>query len=404
MKIRRYKGSSREELYQLINKEMGPNAVVVAPETTGGGLLTRGKKYELIAILEDADESGASIAKAAPAGGAADPAVADDMNRWQRIQTRQWRELQTKMSQIQKTVDTLQAGPHAPVGVAPDSLPEHAALWDSRFVEWARREKMELLDADAQQVRAILGDSLPIDEHFQFKGQQKKPHIIVLIGPTGSGKTTTLAKMAAICAHQERLRVGIVSIDTYRVAAVDQIREYASLLDMELRVAFSADEARVAIAELADNDVILVDTPGRTHFDEMGLAVSHKVLRGMGEVTVLLTLPATLSINDLADTLQGFKRFQPRYLVVTKVDETRQPVLFTALPFETDLKVAFVTNGQRVPQDIFPGDAERIGALLMPSRGSVEPPPKPFSSVLQDRVDSVHATRARAADDAGGRQ
>jgi flagellar biosynthesis protein FlhF len=401
MKIRRYKGTSREELYQLIHKEMGPNAVVVAPETSGGGLLSRSRKYELIAILDEANEADPSAAKALPAGGAS-PLAADEINRWQRMQTRQWRELQSKMNQIQKTVDTLQSGGHGQGDPAPLPLPKHAQRWDSRFIDWARRERGGLLDEDLQNVRAILGDCLPIHGPFQFAGQKKKPHVIVLVGPTGSGKTTTLAKMAAICAHQERLRVGIVSIDTYRVAAVDQIREYASLLDMELRVAFSADEARSAIAELADNDVILVDTPGRTHFDEMGLAVSHKVLRGMGEMTVLLTIPATLSMADLADTLQGFKRFQPNCLVVTKVDETRQPVLFTALPYETDLKVAFVTNGQRVPQDIFAADAERVSALLTSTRPGTELTPKSLSPVPQGRAASAVVTDVDGAASSGG--
>ena len=84
----------------------------------------------------------------------------------------------------------------------------------------------------------------------------------------------------------------------------------------------------------------------------------------MGAVTVMLTVPATLSPNDLPDMIEGFSRFQPDYLIVTKVDETRQPSVFTALPFESDRRVAFVTDGQRVPQDIFAASPGRIADLM----------------------------------------
>lgn len=383
MKIRRYKGTNREELYSLIHKEMGPDAIVVAPETSGGFLFGRGGKYELIAILDDSGNATPMADQERPEG----VSMADDFRRWSRQQTRQWKDLQSTMSEIRKTVETLQGG-RASAEVPEVSLPAYARLWDPRFCARAKEEAPALFNEDFAAASQALASSLPVATDFNLKASDGKPHIIVLTGPTGSGKTTTLAKLAAICRHQEGLRVGIVTTDTYRVAAVDQIREYAVLLDVELRVVFTADEARTAITELAHNDVILVDTPGRTHFDEMGLAISHKILRGMGAVTVLLTIPATLNRDDLADVVSGFSRFQPRYLVVTKIDETRQPALFTSLPFETDLKVVFVTNGQRVPQDIFAGDSEQIANLLLrpsstgapPAASGVKQAPRRYSS------------------------
>ena len=128
------------------------------------------------------------------------------------------------------------------------------------------------------------------------------------------------------------------------------------------------------MAALAHNDVIFVDTPGRTHFDEMGLASVQNVLRGLGAVTVLLTVPATMSRADLPEMFEGFSRFQPDYLVVTKVDETRRPAIFTSLPFESDRRVAFVTDGQRVPQDIFAARSDRIADLLFQPGAAGAPP------------------------------
>ena len=124
----------------------------------------------------------------------------------------------------------------------------------------------------------------------------------------------------------------------------------------------------------------MVDTPGRAHFDDVGLNTVHKVLQGLGALTTLLTVPATINRGDLPDMFEGFGRFQPDYLVVTKVDETRNPAIFTSLPFESDRRVAFVTNGQRVPQDIFAAESGKIAALLMKSAtgsASRRPPASP---------------------------
>jgi len=365
MKIRRFKGPSREALYRAIHDEMGPNAVVVAPEESPGGFrMGRGKLVELIAILDESDAAPASAPAKASGDSRAEPGLGQELQRWQRQQTRQWSEMDAAIQDIRETMVTLRASGEGPASW----VPAYAREWDPRFCAWARTAKPPLLHPDAPPPCAVwaeaLTERLPMEAAFSFRKPGAGPHVLVLVGPTGSGKTTTLAKLAAICALQEKLRIGLVTTDTFRVAAVDQIREYATLLDAELHVVFSAGEARAAVEALADVDVILVDTPGRTHLDDMGLATIHNILRGMGPASVFLTLPASLSRPDLADVLKGFSRFQPGHLIVTKVDETRCPVLFTSLPFETERPLAFVTNGQQVPRDIFTPNADRIASLL----------------------------------------
>ena len=356
MKIRRYKGPNREELYKTILREMGPNAVVITPSTGEGALFGRRAECELIAILEDPAGPGDPSA-------AKPPAEAEEIRRLRRLQQSQWRDMQKTLETIQENIQGIQSSKEAaPAGPPP---PAHALAWDPRFCEWARSACPALVAPDAEKARRELGGHLPLADDFPFRHPERKPHVVVLAGPTGSGKTTTLAKLATIAALQKKLKVGIVTADTYRIAAVDQIREYATLLGAELRVVFSGNEARSAVSALSKNDVIFVDTPGRTHFDEMGLASIQAVLKGLGAVTVLLTVPATMNRDDLPDMLEGFSRFRPDYLVVTKVDETRSPAIFTSLPFETDRKVAFVTDGQRVPQDIFAANAERIAGMLV---------------------------------------
>lgn len=360
MKIRRYKGPSREALYQAIHREMGPDAVVVAPEETSGWRPAgRSRNYELIAILEETAPPSDTATPTDEDGG-----LGEEIHQWRKQQVRQWREMDSVLKDIRQSMSTLRTAGNDATG----SYPPHARDWDPRFRVWVQSSQPHLLDPDTElskdQLAAALTERLSFETAFPFRRQERGPHTIVLVGPTGSGKTTTLAKLAAICALQERLRIGLITTDTFRVAAVDQIREYASLLDTPLHVVFSENEARAAVRALADVDVILVDTPGRTHLDDIGLAAIHKVLRGMGPISVLLTLPATLNRRDLSDILKGFSRFNPDYLIVTKVDETRCPALFTSLPFETDRRIAFVTNGQQVPKDIFAATPDGIAALL----------------------------------------
>ena len=363
MKIRRYKGPSREELYKTILKEMGPSAVVITPTTGENSLFGRKQECELIAILDDA--AGPAPDAAPTARLAAAPAEADELRRLRRQQQSQWRDMQRALEGIRENIQGIQDGRGKDAVPAAPPVPPHARHWDPRFCEWARSSCPALVEDDPERARKELAAHLPLAADFPFRHAERKPHIVVLVGPTGSGKTTTLAKLATIASMQKKLKVGIVTADTYRIAAVDQIREYAGLLGADLRVVFSAGEARNAVAALSRNDVIFVDTPGRTHFDEMGLASIQSVLRGMGPMTVLLTVPATMNRADLPDMFEGFSRFQPDYLVVTKIDETRSPSIFTSLSFESDRRVAFVTDGQRVPQDIFAAQPERIAELLV---------------------------------------
>lgn len=373
MKIRRYKGPNREELYKTILLEMGPNAVVVAPTSEGGSLFGRRQECELIAILDEA--SGPAPEGAASAARAATPAEVEELRQMRRQQLRQWRDMQRSLEGIRENIQDIRAARgKGGDGEEASSLPAHARHWDPRFCEWARSTCPVLLEADGVRAQKEWTRHLPVASDFCFRHPERAPHVVVLVGPTGSGKTTTLAKLATIGAMQHKLKIGLVTADTYRIAAVDQIREYAALLDAELRVVFSASEARNAVAALAHNDVIFVDTPGRTHFDEMGLASVQNVLRGLGAVTVLLTVPATMSRADLPEMFEGFSRFQPDYLVVTKVDETRRPAIFTSLPFESDRRVAFVTDGQRVPQDIFAARSDRIADLLFQPGAAGAPP------------------------------
>ncbi len=195
---------------------------------------------------------------------------------------------------------------------------------------------------------------------------KKRPHVVVMVGPTGSGKTTTLAKLASRWSLDARLKVGLITTDTYRVAAVDQIKEYAALLGIELRVAFSAKAAAEAVKSMASRDVILVDTPGRSHLDAAGLTAIKGILQGMGAITVMLLVPATVDRRCATEILEKFGVLNPDYLVLSKADEASSYGLITTISSETDIPFAYLTDGQRVPRDIYPLEGDILAEMVLP--------------------------------------
>ncbi|MEZ5989364.1 MAG: hypothetical protein R3F30_09620 [Planctomycetota bacterium] len=172
----------------------------------------------------------------------------------------------------------------------------------------------------------------------------------VLVGPTGVGTTTTLAKLAARAVLDEGRRPGIVCLDSFRVGATEQLRAYAELMDLPMRVAFTAEDLRRAIAEPADRGPVLVDTTGRSPRDAEALARLAATLRGL-DLEVQLCVPAAARRGPRARR-RGFAALRPAALGITKWDETEAPGEALGFAIEKGLPVAWVADGQRVPEDL----------------------------------------------------
>jgi flagellar biosynthesis GTPase FlhF len=345
MKIRSYTGPELEPLYARIQEELGPEAVVVHAQGEPGRRLIGGRSYRLLAIVSDGDAEAhaasglASVSELRRLHGASEKRLSS--------MARQLESLREELRGI-GAARPMQGGPCGMAGVPA------ASEWVPRFTESVRRALAlpAAVVPSAELVQRAVAGVLNVCEDFPMQRPDGKPHTIVLVGPTGSGKTTTLAKMAAIACLERGLRVGLVTADTYRVAATDQLREYASLLGMELRVVFSAGEAAQTAAAFADRDVILVDTPGRNHHDGTCLRDMRSLLEPMGPATTLLLLPAVYGKGTMRDMLANYRVYRPDYLVVTKVDEAHSGGAVTVAAAETETPFAFLTDGQRVPEDI----------------------------------------------------
>ncbi|MBO8127491.1 MAG: flagellar biosynthesis protein FlhF, partial [Firmicutes bacterium] len=193
--------------------------------------------------------------------------------------------------------------------------------------------------------------------------------IIALIGPTGVGKTTTIAKLAAQFALFDGRDVGLITADTYRIAAVDQLKTYAEIIGVPLEVVFSVEEIAEARVRLAHKDVILIDTAGRSQKNEEQLKELQEYLQAVKPTDVALVLSATTHPRGLLDCLERFKPCNYNQLIFTKIDEVETYGAMYNTLRDSGLPLTYLTTGQNVPDDISPGSPEYIAGLLLGSQG-----------------------------------
>ncbi len=183
--------------------------------------------------------------------------------------------------------------------------------------------------------------------------------IVALIGPTGVGKTTTIAKLAANLRLRDKLRVGLITVDTYRIAAVEQLRAYAQIIDLPMEVVTTPREMRNAVTKLSDMDVVLIDTAGRSSHDEIQIQELKSMLAEAHTDEVQLVLSSVASARHLTRLVEHFGVSKPTSLLLTKLDEATNhghllPLVCGRLP------VSYTTHGQNVPDDIQPANPQRL--------------------------------------------
>ncbi|MDI6906124.1 MAG: flagellar biosynthesis protein FlhF [Thermoanaerobacterales bacterium] len=203
-----------------------------------------------------------------------------------------------------------------------------------------------------------------------YTGEDLKS-VLVFVGPTGVGKTTTLAKLAAQLALIEHRRVAMVTIDTYRLGAVEQLRTYAEIMDLPLEVALTPGDLAQALARHADADYILVDTAGRPSKNREQVRELQGFLQLIDRpFDVLLVLSSNTKMRDLGRITSDFQVLDYAKLVFTKVDETETLGCLINVVHEVGRPVVYITNGQNVPYDIRAVDPQRLVRMVVERVGN----------------------------------
>jgi flagellar biosynthesis protein FlhF len=189
--------------------------------------------------------------------------------------------------------------------------------------------------------------------------------VTALVGPTGVGKTTTIAKIAAHEQLVNRRPVGLISIDQYRIGGIEQLARYADLIGCPMQIASDAHTLEVALRRLSECEIVLVDTAGRSLRDGVALSAMADTLQGVQEtVEVQLCLPVATRERELGLAVEHFSDLRPSRLTCTKVDEALCCGAIIAAHVQSGLPLGYFTTGQRVPEDFSVASAELLAALL----------------------------------------
>lgn len=378
MKIKRYLARDMQEAYLAIRRDLGPEAVIVASRRVrqpGLKGLFLPPRLEVTAALDTAPGATTPAApvkegRLAVAGGPPlpdrdvpmTPVVISGAGVGNRGMGPGFEALRRELADIKAALTRLT---HPEGDGAGENATWRQALLEQELAPDLAADLVAGVDTTAgpEAIGTVIRNRLAERLAGQVLSESGQ-RVQAFIGPTGVGKTTTLAKVAARYSLYREQKVGLITLDTYRIGAVDQLRTYAEIMSLPLEVAMTPREFREALGRLEDRDIILVDTAGRAPGNKAMLAEIRGFLEAMPEGDVYLVLSSATRRQDLLQAVEGFRPLHYNRLIFTKLDETRCPGVMVTVAAAAGVPLAYVTTGQDVPDDLEVADpyllAERI--------------------------------------------
>ncbi|GIN91360.1 flagellar biosynthesis protein FlhF [Siminovitchia terrae] len=356
MGIKKIIAPSMPEAFQKVKEEVGEEAVILSSKVvwTGGVLgFFKKKKFEVVAVMDDDNK----LPEIDPS-----PVLTETLDHieqepkdYEKSLLLELAELKEMVASSQKTTDPDLAVYPASIQKALETLLDqelderHVAKIGERLLDSWRKAKKEPSEKEViQEAKKILADQ--IDQlDFSPSGEKK---FVALVGPTGVGKTTTLAKLAAHAALEEKKKVAFITLDTYRIAAIDQLKTYAGLLDIPVEVAYELEDFIKAVESFADYDQVFIDTAGRNYRDAEFVQSLHNILSMENDLKTFLVMGVTMKERDIMPIMDNFQHMSIDRLIFTKADETKVFGSMVNIMLKYNLPTAFVTTGQDVPDDI----------------------------------------------------
>jgi flagellar biosynthesis protein FlhF len=400
MDVKTYRAATMQEALTLVRRDLGPTAAVLhTREVRGAGLLGWIPGWRRIEITASAQVNVPSRMPAqerdekprpatrnavatAPAGVApprvASVTVREEAQTLAAVESRsQFRDdVKGKLSELQSMVEDLCRRTRNPQH---QELPESLFRLYTDLIDAEVNEDLarQLVDKVRHDPSADLSDALMLKTHIArmvedeihvsgpIRPATDRCHLVALVGPTGVGKTTTIAKLAANFRLRDKRRVGLITVDTYRIAAVEQLRTYADIIDLPMKVVSTPREMRQAVNEMSDLDLVLLDTAGRSPKDEVKLQELRAFLTEAEADEVHLVMSSVASSSVLVRTAEQFASVGTTALVLTKLDEATGLGNLLPLLRTSKLPLSYLTNGQNVPDDILPADRRRVARMVL---------------------------------------
>lgn len=210
-----------------------------------------------------------------------------------------------------------------------------------------------------------------VKKKIKFTGPLKIPKgglkVKAFVGPTGVGKTTNLFKIASELVINQNLRVAVISIDTFKVGAIQQARAYANILNIPFFAITDSKNLRKTLSNISDIDVVLIDTVGRSHYDYWRLGEMKEILGGGNDlIDISLVISCNYKNSEAVEVVNRYRTFfSINSIFFTKIDETFKPGILVNLPIKCDIPLSFVSTGQRVPEDIRLLNPEKVANYLL---------------------------------------
>jgi flagellar biosynthesis protein FlhF len=365
MKLKSYYSRSVEDAIAAARQELGPDAMLVnsrraLPEAKHLG------DYEVVFVTD----APARLDNEKPALAAGDPVA-------QRL-TAEVSDLKRELEAMRRALTRSAYAPHETRGDSADSAQAYGALTAADvYPELARA----IVDAAEERAGAAgapgadaFGRALVQELHARISTDPALgrgdggPRIVALVGPPGSGKTTTLVKFAVNYGLASRRPAVLLSVDTYRVAAAEQLRSYAAILGLGFQVLETVAALAQSLEEHRNKELIFIDTPGFGFHDLDTAADLARFLATRQDIDTQLVLPCSMKAADLSRVAEAFAVFRPGRLLFTKIDETGSfgPIVNESV--RAGKPVSFLANGQRIPEDLETASPQRIVGLVMAGR------------------------------------
>lgn len=299
--------------------------------------------------------------------------------------------IEEKLDNLQNILESKISNSEKDTDISEDDKKEEENSVNLKFIQLVYRQLIEN-EVDEKYANQILGEIesslkkesnvdsilagiyqkiiLKLGQPKAIEVDEKKGKIIFFVGPTGVGKTTTIAKLASYFKLEKKAKIALITSDTYRIAAVEQLRTYANILDVPLSVVYTLEEFNNSIKMFEGYDLILVDTAGRSHkndeqCNEMFHLIEDCVISEQMVKEVYLVLSAATKYKDLMKINQVYSHIKKYSIIFTKLDETTCLGSILNMKLATGVPLSYVTSGQAVPDDISIIDAQKIARSLL---------------------------------------
>lgn len=368
MKVKKYQAPSMPEALAKVKAEFGDEAVILSSKAvyTGGILgLFKKRNIEVVAAIEP--EPTHSIKKLEASS------VKPDLKMAEVKSDREQQVVLEELRSLRKWMENSSDKPKANIPVAFQAVKEQLIEQDVD-TEVIDQIIDSILEADDQveytfdeAIQVVKQQINALFSQFNCGVVNYEKKFIHLVGPTGVGKTTTIAKLAANSMIKKGKKVALITTDTYRIAAIDQLKTYSNILDIPLEIAYTMEDYQKARLKFQDYDLVFVDTAGRNFKNPKYIAELGKVVDLEHDIETYLVLSLTTKPKDLTMLFNQFESIPLKQLIFTKSDETSSYGALLNLVSQQKIGVGYLSNGQNVPDDINLAIPERLADLIMNS-------------------------------------